>query len=67
MPVSSFNLLLKPVGPSCNLDCAYCYYLGKEALFPHPNRRIDETLVRRIVKDYIQSVDTEVVCFYWHG
>ena len=67
MPFSSFNLLFKPVGSSCNLDCAYCYYLGKEALSPHPNRRIDYVLARQIVKDYIQSVDTEEVYFYWHG
>ena len=24
------NLLVKPVGSDCNLNCAYCYYLEKE-------------------------------------
>ena len=27
-----FNVMAKPVGPACNLNCAYCYYLSKERL-----------------------------------
>ena len=29
-----FHLLTKPVGPICNLDCKYCFYLEKEKLYP---------------------------------
>src|SRR5689334_5161180 len=30
----SFHVLTKPVGPICNLDCKYCFYLEKEKLYP---------------------------------
>jgi uncharacterized protein len=26
--------MAKPIGPICNLDCLYCYYLEKEKLYP---------------------------------
>ena len=26
--------MLKPRGAICDLDCKYCYYLSKEALYP---------------------------------
>ena len=29
----SFNLMVKPAGSLCNLDCRYCYYLDKSFLY----------------------------------
>ena len=29
----SFHILAKPIGPICNLDCHYCFYLDRESLF----------------------------------
>ena len=29
-----FHLLAKPSGSTCNLDCTYCFFLAKEALYP---------------------------------
>ena len=29
-----FHIMTKPIGPICNLDCEYCFYLEKEKLFP---------------------------------
>jgi uncharacterized protein len=34
-----FQVLVKPAGGMCNLDCAYCYYLEKEHLFKAPSGR----------------------------
>ena len=28
-----FNMLFKPVGSVCNLNCDYCYYLDKVNLY----------------------------------
>ena len=30
----AFHLLAKPTGSVCNLDCAYCFFLEKEKLYP---------------------------------
>ena len=29
----NFQIMTKPMGPICNLDCTYCYYLEKENLY----------------------------------
>ncbi len=34
MSASNFHVMAKPIGPICNLDCKYCFYLEKEALYP---------------------------------
>lgn len=63
-----FVVMAKPVGSHCNLNCAYCYYLGTDALIgsaPAP-RMTDETL-ETFVRQYIQSSPGPVVQFTWHG
>jgi len=37
-PPLAVHVMTKPIGPVCNLDCAYCFYLDKKALYPG-NRR----------------------------
>ena len=27
------HIVAKPIGPACNLDCEYCFYLEKQALY----------------------------------
>jgi len=63
-----FHVMAKPAGPSCNLDCAYCFYLSKEKLpdGPGPGHMNDEVL-ELFVKDYIGSVTGEEVVFSWQG
>ncbi len=29
---SRFHVMAKPIGPLCNLDCTYCFYLHKQDL-----------------------------------
>jgi uncharacterized protein len=42
---SAYHLLAKPSGSTCNIDCAYCFFLSKEALYPNEkNRMSDATL-----------------------
>ncbi len=69
-PVSpdAFNIMLKPVGPLCNLNCTYCYYLKKKHLFPEKTRyRLDEELLEAFIRDYIAAQNVPVVSFVWQG
>jgi uncharacterized protein len=61
------SILVKPAGPSCNLACTYCFYTGKEALFPEtkPHRMPEETLTEMIRQLMGQS--GEHVGIGWQG
>lgn len=61
-------VMAKPVGPLCNMDCEYCYYLEKSKLY-HARKRFrmsDETL-ERFTQSYIQCQPGPFVQFTWHG
>jgi len=62
------HLMAKPVGPACNLDCTYCFYLEKEHLYPKNNRFLmsDEILRTYIEQNINQEASPEVV-FTWQG
>ena len=58
---------VKPGGSTCNLDCTYCYYLGKEGLLNQNNGRIRNDLLEKFIVDYIGSQDVAEIAFTWHG
>lgn len=60
--------MAKPTGSICNLDCKYCYYLEKEALYPGatPHRMPPEVL-EAYIRDFIAAQAVPVVQFLWHG
>ncbi len=64
----AFNIMLKPVGPLCNLNCTYCYYLEKKNLFPGKTKyKLDEELLEIYIRDYIATQQVPVVSFVWQG
>ena len=63
-----FVVMAKPVGPICNLDCGYCYYLGKKALFPPQERfRMTPEVLESYISSFIASSPGPLVHFGWHG
>ena len=49
------SLLIKPASAVCNLDCAYCFYLDREA-DPYqslPGRRMTAETLERLVETYL--------------
>ena len=52
-----FQVMAKPIGPVCNLDCRYCYYLEKRALYPDSRtfRMPDDLLLDALVFSSPQS------------
>ena len=55
-PGRPFHILTKPVGPICNLDCKYCFYLEKENLYPGETQwRMDDAVLEQYVSQYIRG------------
>lgn len=64
----SFHVMAKPIGPLCNLDCRYCFYLEKEELFPAgENFRMPDEVLESYIQKYIQSQHTPEIQFAWQG
>lgn len=65
---TSFHVLTKPIGPICNLDCKYCFYLEKEVLYPDTSKwAMPGDVLESYVRQYIEQQDTDVIHFAWQG
>lgn len=62
-----FHVMTKPIGPICNLDCKYCFYLEKEALYQDARWRMAPELLERYIRDYIAAQPGDQVSFAWQG
>jgi uncharacterized protein len=63
-----FHVLAKPIGPICNLDCKYCFYLEKEQLYPDERRwRMSDAVLETFIRQYIESQPGTQVDFAWQG
>lgn len=63
----AFHVMLKPRGAICNLDCAYCYYLSKERLYPGSRFRMASELLKTYTRQYIEAQRVPEVTFAWQG
>lgn len=64
----SFHVMAKPIGPICNLDCTYCYYLSKETFSPKDEKwQITDQRLETYIQQYIQSQPSNVINFAWQG
>jgi len=63
----AFNLMIKPAGSLCNLDCHYCYYLDKAEIYHGRQPRMSEQVLETLTKQYVESNDVPEVTFNWHG
>ena len=62
-----FHLLVKPSGSTCNLDCTYCFFLSKEALYPNSKSRMSEQTLENYIRQLLESHRTPVVTVAWQG
>ena len=68
MPNSAFHIMTKPIGPICNLDCKYCFYLEKESLYPNTrNWAMADDILERYIQQYIAAQPMQEVHFAWQG
>jgi uncharacterized protein len=62
------HIVAKPMGPLCNLNCEYCFYLEKQALFGAGEKyRMSDEVLSAFIKNYITSQPTPIVEFVWQG
>jgi uncharacterized protein len=62
-----FHLLAKPSGSTCNLDCTYCFFLSKEALYPNEKSRMSEQTLENYVRQLLEAHRTPHVTVAWQG
>ena len=63
----AFHIMTKPRGAICNLDCAYCYFLSKEMLYPGSRFRMANDLLESYTRQYIEAQRVPEVTFAWQG
>ena len=63
----SFHVLAKPTGAVCNLDCTYCFFLSKEALYPGSEFRMSDETHEQYVRQLLEAHQTEMVSIAWQG
>ena len=64
---TAFHLMTKPRGAICNLDCKYCYFLSKEALYPGSKFRMSDNLLEEYIRQYISAQQVDDINFAWQG
>jgi uncharacterized protein len=66
--VQGIHVVAKPVGPVCNLNCEYCFYLEKQALYgPGEQYRMSDEVLSAFITDYVSTQPTPEVAFVWQG
>ena len=63
----AFHLLAKPTGAACNLDCAYCFFLDKEALYPGSRFRMSDATLELYIRQLVESHRADTVNIAWQG
>ena len=65
---SHFHVLAKPTGAICNLDCEYCFYLEKEALYAGDRFRMGDDVLEAYLRQLLEShARSSAVTIAWQG
>ncbi|MGB0263201.1 MAG: anaerobic sulfatase maturase [Opitutales bacterium] len=60
--------MAKAIGPICNLDCKYCFYLEKEQLYPNNEKwKMSDERLEAFIRDYIAAQPGPEVSFAFQG
>jgi uncharacterized protein len=63
-----FHVLTKPIGPICNLDCKYCFYLEKQKLYPEEHEwQMSDTVLEEYIRQYVDCQSVPEIHFAWQG
>lgn len=62
-----FHVLAKPTGAICNLDCMYCFFLSKEALYPGSRFRMSDEVLEAYIGQLVAAHRTDEITIAWQG
>jgi uncharacterized protein len=66
--LTAFHVMAKPVGPICNLDCRYCFYLEKENLYGKKRDwAMPDPVLESYISQFIAAQDAAAISFAWQG
>ncbi len=64
----AFHVMSKPTGARCNLDCEYCFFLKKEALYPGSTFRMSDAVMEAHIRQTIAAhANAPEVTIAWQG
>ncbi len=63
----AFHVMAKPTGARCNLDCAYCFFLKKERLYPDSTFRMTDEVMEQFIRQTIEGHRVPEVTIAWQG
>lgn len=63
----AFHLLAKPTGATCNLDCTYCFFLSKDALYPGTGHRMSTDTLETYLTQLLDAQPDGEVAVAWQG
>lgn len=65
---AGFHVMAKAIGPICNLDCKYCFYLEKEQFYPENEKwKMSDAKLETFIRDYIAAQPGPEVSFAFQG
>jgi len=64
---TGFHLMAKPSGSTCNIDCKYCFFLSKEALYPGGSHRMSEATLEAYITQLLEAHRAPWVTIAWQG
>jgi uncharacterized protein len=62
-----YQILAKPNGSVCNLNCAYCFFLTKERLYPGGLFLMGDELLRTYIRQCFDTAGGRRLTFVWGG
>jgi uncharacterized protein len=67
MHLKAFHVMAKPTGAICNLNCAYCFFLSKEQLYPGSTFRMSDEVMESYIRQVIEAHTTPDMTIAWQG
>ena len=63
----AFHLLAKPSGATCSINCTYCFFISKEAIYPNEKSCMSEATLEAYIRQLLEAHRARKVTVYWQG